>query len=73
MSGGLKLGTFGGRDIAVPEYVLNYMSDKANELLESGNSLSKRQHKAIEKNIIKNANTMISTAMYGASIADKKK
>jgi len=68
-----KLGTFGGRDIAVPEYVINYMSDKANELLESGNSLSKRQHKAIEKNIIKNADRMISTAMYGASIADKKK
>ena len=66
-----RCGTFGGRSIAVPEYVLNYMSDKANELLQAGENLSERQKKAIEDNVTKNAEWMKSTAMFKASISDK--
>ena len=66
-----KSGTFGGRSTAVPEYVLNYMSDKANELLLAGKNLSKRQHDVIEKNVIKNVGRMMSTAIFKASISDK--
>lgn len=65
-----KSGTFGGKSIAVPEYVLNYMSDKADELLEAGENLSKRQQEAIEKNVLKNAKQMLSTAIFRASISD---
>ncbi len=66
-----QYGTFGGKSIVVPDYVIEYMSGKANELLHAGDKLSQRQHEVIEKNVLNNARRMVSTAMFKASISDK--
>lgn len=66
-----KSGLFGQQgDIAIPEYVLNYMNNKANEFLASGNRLSNRQQEAITKNVNANSSLLIKTSMFKALMAD---
>lgn len=63
-------GTFGQRNIAVPDYVLDYMNGKANELYRAGDSLSDRQQQAIAKNVNANMEGLAKTSMFRASISD---